>query len=685
MMKRLLAATLGLVMLAGATDARADDTVKLSTPTPWHRWCVQPLCANGSPPPLLPPPATFESGLGGYAEARLRAAAAEQIDAWVKEHAAEWNTKPIRDLARTAVAALSDDADKLKRTQGLAASLVRVGMVLKFEAVLPKAEGCQGAPRRDAIYEGLAISRSLGALAFPESDHTVLASCKATAEKTARSIDAELIRLLDRSEPLLTAAKSLRRDVQRAHDACSQVPAVDPAASSATVKSLSAAKARPTFSALARVLTAAKQDKAAAASWSGPAEACATAVIRLAGVDAVPFASSLAEAVGDVDVDQLIVELAESVLSCESQACEGALELLQVAHKGVDEQMLRALVTMVRERLGLDVLDTSAFAGVLRALDESVVAVGKAASIEPKAFVQAVARQYGLDEDGNFTLVGLIKPGPLVLEANAGVPRLRGDDTKIVGDLTLGWKTKSLGIVVNGSIGYYDFVAANGSTDSTRARGALEAWWRSGEASSTVRLELRAIGGVDYYDSSYVPKQGATNAGFFHDEDSTLARGALMLGVRIEPSQRLLASVLVGGGIQYESYGYLGTDPKDPNLLFDSTALTGRSQARMLLRWRVLPQFVALRARAEASMFQLTRDIFTVAQIGRPLAVTSTTTSISQLEVSVRSFIDLELARFFGVVPAAWAGFDMVSAKDSAGEVRTTVPVFGVGLVRPSF
>lgn len=678
--------------LLTTTDACAEGNVQVSVPPPFDHWCVRPLCLEDGalPPPITPPPLLLEDTSGGYAESRLRAAIANQIDGWVKEHASEWNTKPIRDLARTAIAALSDDRTKLAAAQGLAASLVRVSLVLQLESALEAGADCHAAARRDAMYEGLAVARSLGAMSFPESEKTVLAACKTTFETTARAVDGWVLRVLDPDNELAAVAGKARKLgtlVQRAIEACASLPSTDPAAQTATLQALDRAKVRGAIGAHLDVVRAAKKDKdVLGSSADGPASPCVASIGALAKFDATPFASQLGRSLAGVDLRAFLAEIDAPALACTSASCVQLKELLELAVDGLQEQALRAMIASLRERLGFTVDDGSVFAGALRALDAAVVSSkAGAATIDPAAFVRALGEQYGLDDEGNVSALGPLKPVPLVFEANGGVPRLASNDVRFVGDLVIGWKTAALGVIAAGALSYYDFSTGTGATDTTRARGALEAWWITGDIRSPVRFEARVSGGVDYYDSTYVPSGPASTSGFFHDEDSLLGRGSLLLGVRLSPSPTVLLGVLLGGGLQYESYGYVAADPRDPNVLADTTSMTGRGNGRLLFRWALWPQIVAVRTRAEGSWFRLTRDVFTVSQVARPPSATNTTTEVAVIEVQMRAFLDLDVAKILGLVPTAWAGFDFVKMSDAGGEVETTVPSFGLGIVRPTF
>jgi len=688
-----IAVSAALLVAVVAGPAVAADTVTISTPPPFDRWCIKPLCGEigGAPPALVVPPLYGDDTITGYAEEKLRAAVAAEINAWIEKNAAEWNTKPIRDLARSSIAVVLHKDDELKAAQGLGASLLRVGLTLRLEGAIATDPGCQGAARRDAIYEGLGITRALGVLTFPEAKREVLAACKDTALRTADAIDGTILRALDPGgelPKLVAAAKKLEADVRRTIEAAKQLTDADPARASKTVAAIAKAKANATIASYVDVVLAAIADKQALEAWTeGPSATFAAEVKSLGALDVTPFESAFAKTLASVDVKAFIDRASVDALACEEDACVAAKKLIGVARKGVDQDTIRELIVEVRTRLGLKVSDSSVFKGVVEALDQAVVGDVNAATIDGKRFVKDLLSKYCIDEDGNFSwqcaVVG--KPEPLVLEANGGVPRLRNDDLRFTGDLTLGWKTKALGVIGRGYLSYYDFANATGATDNTRTGGSLEAWYRTGDDNSKIRLELRLSGGIDYYDSTYVPSGPVSTSGYFHDEDSLLARGSLLAGLLLQPNAKFFLDVLVGGGAQYESYGYLATDPKDPNVLSDTTAISGRGNARLLMRWSFWPSILSFRVRAEGSFFRLTRDVFTVAQLGRPMSAGTTSTEVTQLETTSRAFLDLDVAKLLGFVPALWGGVDYFKIQSDLGDTTVSVPVFGLGIVRPAF
>jgi len=697
-MKR-LALSAALLATVVSMPAMAADTVTITTPAPFDRWCIKPLCgeAFAAPPALVVPPLYGDDAITGYAEQQLRAAIAAEIDAWVAKNAAEWNTKPIRDVVRSAIAAVLHKSDELEAAQGLGASLLRAGLTLRLETALASDPGCTGAARRDAIYEGLSVTRALGVLSFPEAKREVLAACKPTALRVADAVDGAVLRAIDPNSELpkiVGAAKNLESHVGRTIEAAKQLTEADPAHASKTFAAIAKAQASATILAYVEVVKAALADKAALETWTeGPSAAFAAEVKNLIAVDVAPFDSAFARTLVSVDLKPFVDRGAIDALSCAE--CGEALKLINAARKGVDAETLRLLIIEVRTRLGLVPADNSVFKGVLDALAEAVVSgdqIGAAvtsATIDGKKFVRDVLSKYCLDESGSFSwecaTVGRFKPEPLVFEANGGVPRLRGDELRIVGDLTLGWKTTAIGLIGRGYISYFDYASVAGATDNTHTGGSIEAWYRSGNDASTVRLELRLAGGIDYYDATFVPSGAPAVSGYFHDEDSLLARGTLLAGLVVQPNARFFLELLVGGGAQYESYGYLASDPKDPNVLSDTTAVTGRGNGRLLLRWSFWPSILSFRARADGSLFRLTRDVFTVAQMNRPPSAGVTSTELTQGETTSRAFLDLDFAKLLGFVPAAWGGVDYVQVSSVAGDTTVTVPAFGIGIVRPAF
>lgn len=271
------------------------------------------------------------------------------------------------------------------------------------------------------------------------------------------------------------------------------------------------------------------------------------------------------------------------------------------------------------------------------------------------------------------------EPSPWVLDVNAGVPHLESAHFDVAADAVVGYAGPTLGAVGSGDLGYYDVDDSAASTTNLRERGSLEGFWTLGDAHDPLRLTLRASFGVALYSSTYAPKPGG--AGSYHDEDSLMDRGTLLVGVRGR-GERWSLDALAGLGIQYESYGYVTVDPLDPNLLADSDALSARGELRVAARWRVAPEAVSLRLKVDAGYFRLTRSSFLVAQ--GAASVANTREELTQIELGSRFFCDLDALALVGIAPAAFVGVDYVGLVGGAGSVATAVPLVGVGLFKPA-
>jgi hypothetical protein len=82
----------------------------------------------------------------------------------------------------------------------------------------------------------------------------------------------------------------------------------------------------------------------------------------------------------------------------------------------------------------------------------------------------------------------------------------------------------------------------------------------------------------------------------------------------------------------------------------------------------------------EAALFYLTSDALTFsAPTGGKATTTVSASNAFQAEMSGRLFIDLDIARVLGFVPAVWAGFDYVDEQMGTA----AVPSGGIGIFRP--
>ncbi len=267
-------------------------------------------------------------------------------------------------------------------------------------------------------------------------------------------------------------------------------------------------------------------------------------------------------------------------------------------------------------------------------------------------------------------------PAPWILDVNLGKPSLASDSFVLAVDGALGYSTPTLGAVGRGSLGAYDLTAKGTETETVHDEGTVEAWYIVGQAQDAFRLECRLTGGAALYSSTYDP--GQTARGFYHDEDSLMRRATLLVGGHARwPTFQLVFHLGAGG--QFETYDYLSTNPRDALLKSEDTASV-REEGRLHLRWVPLPEQLSVRARVEASRFALTRSALIVGQTG---TVRRTGNHFEQIDVSARAFVDFDLITLLTIVPSVFVGLDHVSLDGAAGAQSTTVPIFGLGLVKP--
>ncbi len=267
-------------------------------------------------------------------------------------------------------------------------------------------------------------------------------------------------------------------------------------------------------------------------------------------------------------------------------------------------------------------------------------------------------------------------PSPWLLDLNVGKPSLDSGDFALAADGALGYVAPKLGAIVRGGLGVYDVAARGTRTQTVHDEGSVEGWWQTGEKGDPYQFEVRVTGGAALYSSSYDP--GRTGQGYYHDEDSLMRRGTILLGAHLR-SATLQFAGLLGAGAQFETWDYLTTDPRDA-LLRSEDATSVRGEARLRLRWAALTEQIAARLRLDASRFSITRTGFVVGQSGTFAPAAS---AFDQIEVSTRVFVDFELIRVLTVVPAIFGGLDAVTLAGAAGDRSALVPLFGVGLVTP--
>jgi len=267
---------------------------------------------------------------------------------------------------------------------------------------------------------------------------------------------------------------------------------------------------------------------------------------------------------------------------------------------------------------------------------------------------------------------------PYVIDLSGGVPKLTTNDLRFVGDATLGYQTGRFGVVGEGGLAYFDLGSGGYSTDNTHAHGTLQGWYLTGTPASSWRLELRLRGGLDYYDATTISAPVTNQLQQFNDFDALVIRATASVGFRYHAADRFSLAVRGGGGGQYGTYDTTSVGAN--GILFNSPdTISERFEAHADLRWRFVPRYLAVRAVSDAAFFHLTSDALTFsAPTGGKATTTLTASTAFQAEVTGRLFLDLDVARVLGFVPALWAGFDYVNEQTGTA----AVPSGGIGIFR---
>ena len=234
-------------------------------------------------------------------------------------------------------------------------------------------------------------------------------------------------------------------------------------------------------------------------------------------------------------------------------------------------------------------------------------------------------------------------------------------------------------MVGEGGLAYFDLGQGGFSSDNTHAHGTLQGWYVTGQPTSTMRLELRLHGGVDYYDATTISAPVTNTIQQFNDFDALVLRAAAHVGFRYRQRDSFFLAVRGGAGAQYATYDT--TAVGSSGIQFSSPdTFSERGEAHFDFRWRFWPARLALRGVTEGAVFYLTSDslVFSAPTGGK--ATTSVSASKAfQAEASGRLLLDLDVARVFGFVPAVWAAFDYVNEQTGVA----SVPSAGIGIFRP--
>ncbi len=678
-----------------ATDSHGDaGEVALAPQPPFDRWCVAPLCsAPDRQPSRVKLPALRPSGVTrGLLEERLESALADSLTSAARDAAGpKWNLATV-DLVEAVGAALVADGDGLAKQGGVGGALIRAGLTYQLDGIVPQDPACGGGERLGAIYEGLALTPVFAPLGFPARRGRVRAACAPTARTTARTVDAAILRALvpDAARADATAVVGAVADV-RARCAGATSPRAAAArrvAEASTVRevadALRALRATPAPAPPAPAPPApappADDDGGVAppppeppAPPSPAEQACAMAADALA-------------AIAPERLDPLAKQgLAAAPLAGLAEALQAPPppSMALVTRLGTGTTSAADLRTLASAIVAPH--STPLVADALAALLDAIASVDGSAAVDPDAIRAYLGRRYNVDDTGKPALRSLLglAPTPWVFELNGGIPSADTSQQKVVGDVSVGYATKSIGVIGRGWLDTYNIDDSATHNDYTHAGGALEGWWLSG-ATAKLRFELRLSGAFDYYDTTTYPRQD-TLANFF-DYDSRMGRGTAFVGLRYAtPTDRVSAALLAGGGMQYEDPDTTRTTGGLTLGLSSQQNLSAQASARLLVRWHIVPKIVGMRLRGDSTYFRITREELTASIGAGSVTTSSTVDQQQQIEVHGRLFLDADVISFGGFIPALFGGVDYIGIQGTSTTTSATVPLVGAGIARESW
>jgi hypothetical protein len=252
--------------------------------------------------------------------------------------------------------------------------------------------------------------------------------------------------------------------------------------------------------------------------------------------------------------------------------------------------------------------------------------------------------------------------------------------TELNGDLTVGYNGDRLGFLAHADSSYFELDQANNFALTERYAGNLDLWGLI-DAGTTVRIEPRISGGAIYYGT--LADDSTTTVNRQTNQDSIFGRGVGSLGVRVQPGARVALYASFGVGGQYEDYfRVVQTSRGDQGTVFNS-ATTVRYEARLRAQVAILPRILSFRARADLNAFDMRRsDQAVTFSLGKVTQAEQGVTDIAQLEIFARGFLDADVARFFGFVPAIHGGANVFMLSSNGAGTSAVVPVFGIGIRR---
>jgi hypothetical protein len=478
---------------------------------------------------------------------------------------------------------------------------------------------------------------------------------------------------------MVRAGDLLARKVDEARLVCGAV-SMPPDAIAEALRGLPKAGEPLTVAAAGDTLAAARKSAEAARTVTeGEAGTCARSLQELAGLDVSPLTAFAQQGLAAAPLDTLSTMLRSVDRSSDVARLIGRI----AADGGLSAQALRDLLRALAT--GAGVPTTGVLADAIDVMQTAVVD-GPPATVQPDVLVAFLSEKYDVGEGGVAALKSLVMPTHWILELNGGLPSVsfQSINTTIVADGTVGYTSKSFGVVGSGGINYSDLTNSAGINEGDHPYGSLEAWWVSGGPMSPLRFEARLTGGIDYYDTTLIPAKAQPGSAYWIDYDSLMFRGTALVGLRWRANDRVSLQVLAGGGGQFETQDSSTAGGQSTYSLSEQQNVSAQGSARLLFRWRILPGWLGMRVRADGSYFTITRDTSGVQIAGSGAVTTSqqATEQDQQAELHGRLFLDADILSFAQFVPSVWGGFDYVGVSGPANSSSSTLPVVGIGIVR---
>jgi hypothetical protein len=250
---------------------------------------------------------------------------------------------------------------------------------------------------------------------------------------------------------------------------------------------------------------------------------------------------------------------------------------------------------------------------------------------------------------------------------------------RLNGDVTTGYKGDRFGFHVHGETTYFSIDEGRSFSLTERYAGSVDLWGLV-DVHPIVRLEPRLSGGASYYGT--MADEVTTTSNRQSNHDSIFGRGIGSLGVRVQPSTRVSIAASFGAGYQYEDYFRVAQSSAGEQATSFDAASTLRYEARLRARVVIVPDVVSFRALGDFDSFVTHRSDLAVTYSPGRASASEGATEIAQTELFARGYLDADIARFFGFVPAVHGGANMFFLSSPSTSTAAVTPVFGIGVRR---